>query len=395
MFAGSLQRSRSEPSDLPWWKQKITTFFSSKSAKSADFLAVQQGMRPRSGSYPQLKARLPAMPDRNYDKVNGLEHKEIELTNIGGKNAHWGGSKKQEVQYPPVFQIGSDKEETKLCDIEFRSLQSIEELNAATLQELEELSSPTSKSKKTLLSANSVNGCLHEKEYSVATGVIHDHKEKTIGEGKDRLADTKRSKSADPEAQFSAITNDLPAAKQGRSTKSASPELLRLHPATTCSKELFSPMSEVSEASAGVKSVGTGSSSSGSYLVVDSGKWRTLQSPDLSPIGTGASGASSDEWVMYPNPASMKSVHIKADELKELGVLRTSEEEEEGVVEIVAGLLDLLGQVLVKLPLRDLPMIHGTVLKWERLVIMAHHTAAPVRAAVIRVSSLLQYMGYY
>ena len=351
-------------------------------------------MRPRSGSFPQFKTRLKTASsgsNTNFqdDQIHDTGRKEIELTSIGGRNAHWEGSQRLDGN-SPVFLLGGDKEEPKVCDNEFPCSHSIEELNSATLKQLEESSS--------VVTSKNARASIHDKDVEVTTGDVQEPEDVKLDQGKlpDLQLQSNHIRSADAESSPSAISSnaDLQTDKHTRSTKSASPDLPHLLSDIPSGESSFSPASEILEAPSGGKSVGTGSTSStGSYLVVESGTWRASQSPELSPIGTGPSGDSSDEWVMYPNPASMKSIHIKADDLKDMGVLRSSEdeEEEEGVVEIVAGLLDLLGYALVKLPRRDLPMVHGIVLKWERLIIMAHHAAAPVRAAVVRVSTHMPY----
>lgn len=106
------------------------------------------------------------------------------------------------------------------------------------------------------------------------------------------------------------------------------------------------------------------------------------------PIAPGISAGSSDDWVMYPTAKDLWGPNGAPDE----------DGNDEGTVTLSVGVLDLLTSLVGKLMAKDLSTLHGVVLQWEHLVILVHHPASPVRAAVIRVrchSEILRYLGFF
>ena len=118
-------------------------------------------------------------------------------------------------------------------------------------------------------------------------------------------------------------------------------------------------------------------------------------SPPLSPVGlaqtylatpspsstSGARMQSSLGPKYYQSNATSSPWEVYSDPLDPL-----QEADEEGLVGLCVGLLDLMSQSLPKLNEEQRQKLIGSVILAETLIVMAHHSSSTIRAAVVRVS---------
>ncbi|XP_064622032.1 lysosomal-trafficking regulator-like isoform X2 [Lineus longissimus] len=91
----------------------------------------------------------------------------------------------------------------------------------------------------------------------------------------------------------------------------------------------------------------------------------------------------SDDWEMYVDPTTMKSVRVSLQTSQPIE--DNVEEMERGLVQVSTGLLNLLRDVVINLPDAMQKQVLGNIIKPEVLIVLAHHGSSEIRAAVVRL----------